>query len=93
MQGAGWIRAQHSYDLSSVLALTASAYAALPWWTSRSAADDTLPYEARAEICLTARGSASQIDLALATERMFDEVAFATPRPTSFTGVCVRFRP
>lgn len=93
MQGAGWIRVQHTYDLTSVLALTASAYVALPWWSARNATDNALPYEARAEICLTARGSASQIDLALAAERMFDEVAFTLPRPTSFTGVCVRFRP
>ncbi len=93
MQGAGWIRAQHTYGLTGVLALTATAYVAMPWWSARNASDGPLPYEARAELCLTARGSASQIDLAFAAERMFDEVAYALPRQTSFTGLCVRFRP
>jgi hypothetical protein len=93
MQGAGWLRAEHILGLTSSLAITTTAYVALPWWTSRAAPNSALPCEARAELCLTARGSASQIDLAFAAERMFDEVAFAVPQQTSFTGLCVRFRP
>jgi len=93
MQGSGWLRAEHTLGMTSTLALTTIAYLALPWWTSRAASSSSLPYEGRAELCLTAKGTAAQIDLALAAEHMFDEVAFAMPQQTSFMGLCVRFRP
>jgi hypothetical protein len=93
MQGAAWFRAHHAYELSPHLELVGTAYAALPWYSSRGVSDGFLPYEARAEIAIAARGPAARAELALVAERMFDEVAFTVPQPTSFVGICIRFLP
>ncbi len=93
MQGTSWMRMRHAYAVSRTLDLLATAYLALPWFTSRTGSDDTLPYEARAELAISAGGTKARMELALVAERQFDEIAFTTPQQTSFVGLCVRFMP
>ncbi|MFN4984624.1 MAG: hypothetical protein ACK5BQ_10915 [Ignavibacteria bacterium] len=93
MQGTSWMRMRHAYPVSRILDLSATAYVALPWFSSRTGSDGTLPYEARAELAVAARGTKACMELALVAERQFDEIAFTTPQQTSFVGLCVRFMP
>lgn len=93
MSGAFWMRAQHTYALGVAFAITGSAYAALPWYASRGGSQDPMPFDARVELFLSAHGRASRMDIGMAAERMFDEVALAYPRSTSFIGLYVRFMP
>ncbi|MBM4179230.1 MAG: hypothetical protein FJ211_07865 [Ignavibacteria bacterium] len=93
MRGAIWMRAQHTYPISSSIDILTLAYAAVPWYTSRGGSQEPTPVDARAELFLSAHGRASRMEIGIAAERMFDEVALVYPRSTSFVGLCIRFMP
>ena len=93
MQGTSWMRMRHAYAVSRTLDLSATAYVALPWFSSRTGSDGIVPYEARAELAISARGQSARMELALVAERQFDEIAFTMPQQTSYVGLCVRFMP
>lgn len=93
MQGAAWIRAQNTTRISPSVALLATAFASIPWYTARPGASSDVPYDARAELALSLTGATSRIDIAIVTERTFDELAWTLPAASSYVGLCVRFMP
>lgn len=92
MQGTAWIRAHNTYGISQGAELIATAYAAVPWFSSRTGPSSMLPYDARVELGIAAKGASARAELVLVAEHLFDEIAFTIPQPTSFVGVCLRFR-
>lgn len=93
MKGAAWVRLQNITPVASGVALLASAFAALPWFEARPGASSDVPYDARAELALSLTGVTSRIDIAIVTERTFDELAMTMPAISSYVGLCVRFMP
>lgn len=93
MKGAGWLRLQNVTRISPSVAVLATAFAALPWFEARPGASSDVPYDARAELALSLTGVTSRIDIAIVTERTFDELAMTMPAISSYVGLCVRFMP
>lgn len=93
MQGAAWIRAQNITRITPGVSLLATAAASVPWYSARPGASSDVPYDARAELALSLNGATSRIDIAIVTERIFDELAWTMPATSSYVGLCVRFMP
>ena len=93
MNGAAWLRLRNLTQISSSVAVLASAFVAVPWFEARPRASSDVPYDARAELALSLTGATSRIDIAVVTERTFDELAMTMPAISSYVGLCVRFMP
>lgn len=93
IQGATWFRAQNITPVTPGVSLLATAFASIPWYSARPGAGSDVPYDARAELALSLTGATSRIDIAIVTERVFDELAWTTPASSSYVGLCVRFMP
>lgn len=93
MIGAGWFRLQNITRISPSVAMLATAFASVPWFEARPRASSHVPYDARAELALSLTGITSRIDIAVVTERTFDELAMTLPESSSYVGLCVRFMP
>lgn len=93
MKGAGWVRLQNVTEISPSVSVLATGFAALPWFEARPGASSDMPYDARAELALSLTGASSRIDIAIVTERTFDELAMTMPAISSYVGLCVRFMP
>lgn len=94
VQGAVTVQARWNMALSPAISLQSTIWASLPWFAARyNAPSQGLPYDGRAEVALSVRGSAARLDLVLAAERQFDEVAFLSGQATSLVQVGLRFAP
>jgi hypothetical protein len=93
MEGATWFRAQNTTRISPSVSLLATAFASIPWYSARPGAGSDVPFDARAELALSLTGPTSRIDIAIVTERVFDELAWTMPATSSYVGLCVRFMP
>lgn len=93
MKGAAWLRLQNTTRVAPGVSVITSAYCAVPWFDARPGASSDVPYDARAELALSLTGGASRIDVAIVTERTFDELVLTNPVSSSYVGLCVRFMP